>query len=425
MKKFLGIFKNKTFVKLFLATFTSQMGSIIGVTAFMFYLLDRFSSQPMYASITELMYSLPTLAVFFLVGVVADRLDRQKVAYYCDAICAALSIILLFAIWTGWMPVIFAVLFLRSGVQKFFFPAESGILQGVLNKDDYATSAGLNQLVMSVFMLVGNGLGILAYWLVGIYGAILIDGVTFVASALLIKACTISNEAKLPNGPHTWKDLNPKFVLKDFKAGMVYILKHKLLLSLIVGFFVFGVVNGGFSVMPVFILKYKLAPQTYEEFSIILGAMFGLGALIGGVIASVIVQKIKFYQLIVIGLLVSGGFTVACSFTSNTVVFLILVFLSAFGIPFANIGIGGWVPSVVDAKMMGRVQGWVSPLMMVSQSATLGFIAFSFPAFLSVEMLYWIVGGCLMIVGIFYLIVLPKFAEDKKQPINQSAPSSV
>lgn len=65
MKKFKGIFKNANYVKLFFANFTSQMGSTIGLTAFMFYLLDRFSEQPFYATLTELMFSVPTLAVFF------------------------------------------------------------------------------------------------------------------------------------------------------------------------------------------------------------------------------------------------------------------------------------------------------------------------------------------------------------------------
>ena len=56
------------------------MGSIIVLTAFMYYILDRFSTQPMYATITELIYSLPVLFVFFLVGVLADNMDRKKKA---------------------------------------------------------------------------------------------------------------------------------------------------------------------------------------------------------------------------------------------------------------------------------------------------------------------------------------------------------
>lgn len=121
MKKFAEIFKNVSFTRLFIANVTSQMGSVIGLTAFMFYILDRFSEQPAYATVTELMFSLPTLAVFFLVGVVADRMDRQKIAYYCEIIAAALSLCVLGAVLIGWMPLIFIMLFLRSAVQKFFF----------------------------------------------------------------------------------------------------------------------------------------------------------------------------------------------------------------------------------------------------------------------------------------------------------------
>jgi Na+/melibiose symporter-like transporter len=414
MKKFREIFQNRTFRNLFFATFTSQMGSTIGLTAFMFYLLDRFSDQPAYASITELMYSIPTLAVFFLVGVFADRMDRQKIAYYCDWISAILSLTLIGAIAIGWMPLIFFILFTRSAIQKFFFPAESAMVQGILKKEDYTTAAGLNQLVMSLFMLFGNGLGVAAYWSIGIYGAIIVDACTFIISAFLIKSINISEEVRLPNGIHTIKDLNLSLVYKDFKLGISYILSNKLLRTLLVGFVVFGVVNGGFSVIPIFILKYKLAPDTYEELSIWVGVIFGMGVLLGSFIASLFTQKVKLYQMVIFGLFVSGGFIVLASFAESIYFFFGIIFMASLGLPFVNIAIGGWMPSIVDPKMMGRVQGWINPLMMFSQSITLGVIAVAFPKILTVEMLYWMVGGCLIIVGVYYFLTLPKISRNQE-----------
>lgn len=421
MKKFAEIFRNRSFTKLFLANFTSQMGSTIGLTAFMFYLLDRFSSQPVYATITELMYSLPMLAVFFLIGVFADRMDRQKIAVYCDWISAGLSIMLIASIYIGWMPFVFGTLFLRSAIQKFFFPAEHGMVQGILKKDDYTTAAGLNQLVMSLFMLFGNGLGVLAYWSIGIYGAIVVDILSFIISALLIQTTNVPKESRLPNGQHELNDLNIRMVLKDFKKGFSYVLSSKLLFTLIIGFFLFGIVNGGFSVMPIFILKYKLAPDTYEEYSIVIGFVFGIGVLIGSFIASLLAQKMKLYHLISIGLIIAGSFTALASLPNNIFIFLAILFVSALALPLINVGIGGWLPSIIDPKMMGRVQGLISPLNMLSHSLTLAFIAYSFPAFLSIEMLYWIVGGCLAIVGVFYMIVLPKLAEENEIAVEESA----
>jgi hypothetical protein len=118
--------------------------------------------------------------------------------------------------------------------------------------------------------------------------------------------------------------------------------------------------------------------------------------------------------MVIFGLFVSGGFIVLCSFAENIYFFLSLLFMASLGLPFLNIAIGGWMPSIVDPKMMGRVQGWINPLMMLSQSITLGVIAVAFPKILTVEMLFWLVGGCLMLVGVYYLLTLPKFSKSEK-----------
>jgi MFS family permease len=73
----MDLFRNVNFVCLFIATMASQLGTMVGNMAFTFYLLNRFSSQPFYASTAELMYTLPTLFVFLIVGVAADRFKPQ------------------------------------------------------------------------------------------------------------------------------------------------------------------------------------------------------------------------------------------------------------------------------------------------------------------------------------------------------------
>ncbi|MEK5053966.1 MFS transporter [Niallia sp. FSL K6-0212] len=414
MKKFAEIFKNTSFTRLFIANVTSQMGSVIGLTAFMFYILDRFSEQPAYATVTELMFSLPTLAVFFLVGVVADRMDRQKIAYYCEMIAAVLSLFVLGAVLIGWMPLIFMMLFLRSAVQKFFFPAEQGILQGVLKKDDFTTAAGLNQLVNSIFMLFGNAIGIFVYWTLGIYGAILVDVATLTISGLLIKSMKLDETVRKPNGSHTLKELNIRFIWSDFMIGLKYILTNKLLMALIYGFIAFGVVNGGFSVMQVFILKYKLAPDNYEQVSIYFGIVFGAGVMIGSFLSSLLAQTVKLYKLIITGAFYIAIMTILASYSPNILVFLTICFFLALGFPLINIAIGGWMPTIIEPKMMGRVQGWITPLMMLSQSITLGLISIGYPKWFSIEIIYWFVGACFLLVGFYYSLVLPKLAKEKE-----------
>lgn len=396
---------------MFLASFTSQMGSVIGMTAFMFYLLDRFSDKPFLATLTELMYALPMLAVFYLIGVFADRMDRQKIASNCDIISAILSLVFLVTIWIDWLPLIFMILFIRSAMSKFFFPAESALMQGILTKDEYTTAAGLNQMMGSIFMLFGNAIGIFVYWTVGVEGAIMCDIVSFILSAILIRTCRIDREVRLPNGAHKMKDIRFSMILADFKSGIMYILSHKLLLAIIGGFLVFGVVNGAMSVMEVFILKYRLVPETYEFWAVWAGVVFGSGILIGSVVASMIGNKMKLYHMIVLGLSFSGIFIFLSGYAPNITWFLIFSFFMALFLPFINIAIGGWLPSIVDPKMMGRVEGWITPLMLLSQSITLGIIAVAFPLYLSVQTIFAGVGALLMIVAVYYVIILPRYAK--------------
>lgn len=405
----LQIFKNRNFLWLFLANFTSQLGSVVGMTAFMLYLLRKFSNQPSYATITELMYTLPMLFLFFLVGVFADRLNRKKIAMYCDYISACLSVVLLITIMQDWIFLSFCILFLRSGVSKFFQPAQSSLLQGILTEDQYATSAGLNQLVSSLFMLFGGAIGTIVFWKLGVEAAIIIDTISFILSGLLIQVAKLSKEITNPNGHHTLKDLKLPLVLKDFKEGIVYILNNSLLRSLLSGFFLFGVINGGFSVMPSFILKYKLAPENYEEILIYIGIAFGIGVLLGSIFGSMLAKTMQLQNMIIIGLIISGLCVIAGGFSTSPLAYILWQFIIGLILPIVNIGIGGWFPKIVEKRMMGRVQGWIQPIILLSQSITLGIIVLFYPAVLKIEWLHAIVGVSLSAVGLYYFFLLPKY----------------
>lgn len=418
-----SIFKNANYRRLFSATITSQMGREIGMTAFAFYLLDRFASQPIYTTITQMMYSLPTLFVFWIVGVMADRMDRQKIAANSDWISATLSILFLGAVTVGWMPLIFALLFLRSAISNFFGPAEGALVQGILQKDEYTTAAGLNQMVMSIFMLFGTALGLIFYRYVGLQGAILVDIIAFLISGWLIRTCKISEAVRLPNGRTTWKELHFSRVVGDFKDGMLYILKNKLLFALIIGFFIFGIVNGGFSVMLMYVMRYKLDPIHYQDAMVLLSIVFGVGVLFGSLVAAIIAKKVKLYQMIIVGVFLTGVLVVLGGLAPTKWIFYIVALCIGFLLGPINVAIGGWMPQIVDPKMMGRVQGWINPLMMFAQSVTLGVIAVTFPKWVNVDMLFYGVGACLLTVAIYYMLVLPRLAA--KQNLHEKTKPAV
>ncbi|WP_226666049.1 MFS transporter [Metabacillus litoralis] len=410
------IFHNPNFVKLFYAALFSQMGTTIGNMAFAFYLLDHFSHQPSYATIAELMYSLPTILVFFIVGVVADRFDRKKVAENCDWIRAILTVLLFVTLFTGSIPLIFLVLFLRSAVTKFFFPAENSLVQGILNKEQYAKAAGLNQMLFSIFMVFGVGLGAAIYKTVGIHGAVIVDFISFVISALLIRACQIPLSARLPNGKVEWKDISIKSSAKDFKEGITYIIKNRLLASLIFGFFIFGLFNGAFAILPMFTMKYEMSPDNYEWYASLFAISLGLGLLTGSGVGTLISSRFKPHQLMIFPIFVTSLLIFFLGFTDKVSIFLGIVFIIGACLGPINIAIGGWMPKIVHPKLMGRVSGWIDPLMMLAQSLTLGIIAMIFPkVIVTIDYLYYGMAIIILFVSLFYAFTLPKLSRDLEE----------
>ncbi|WP_442600656.1 MFS transporter [Paenibacillus sp. KN14-4R] len=401
------LFKNPAFTKLFFANVTSQLGTTVGNFAFAFYLLDRFSSQPYYATIAELMYSLPTLAVFLFVGVLADRLDRKKIAANSDWIRAGLTVVLLLCLQADWLIVAFVILFLRSAVSKFFGPAETGLLQGVMDPDQYVHAAGLNQSVAGIFMLFGMGLGSLAYQFLGIEGALIIDGVSFIMSGILISLCRIAPEVCQPSGKVHIRDLNLRLIVSDFRDGFHYIWGHKLLLAIISGTLLFGFINGVFAVLPLFMMKYKLSPDNYELYASLFMTFLGLGFLVGSVFGASLIKKFSKVNVLIVGLLLTGIVCLVMGFLENIWLYLFATFIIGSSISPVNVVFGSWFPELVDPKNMGKVNAWMEPLMMLGHSIALGIIALAFPRWISVEVLNLLIGVCITGVGIYYAFVIP------------------
>ncbi|WP_048601236.1 MFS transporter [Rubeoparvulum massiliense] len=444
-KSVFEVFKNLNYRKLFFAMFTQQFGSVVGMMAFTFYLLDHFAEQPRYVTITELMFSIPTLLLFFIVGVVADRFDRLKIAYSSDWIRAGITLLMILAIYLQSIPFFIFLLFLRSSVAKFFIPAEAALVQGILKDDEFTSAAGLNQMMGSIFNIFGIGIAALLYRSVGIYGTIILDALCFCISGILIHSCRIPKEVRLPNGKSSWNEFNVKSVLHDFKNGLQYILHYPLLRNLMIGFFFLGIVNGGFSVAPQFYLRYEIANEdTYQQFMAILGIIFGIGILIGSIIASKVAQRVQLHIMLIGGLIGSGLAVFIMSiaswltnsdhilfslgglqFSTTHLFFFSGTVLLALCLAFCNVGLGGWLPRVVDKNMMGRVQGWIDPLIMLAHTATLGVILLIYPLWVPTVALFYIISGALLLSGIFYLIKLPhlvKYSEKTPEIAEESAP---
>jgi DHA3 family macrolide efflux protein-like MFS transporter len=415
------IFRNRNFTKLFLAALLSKFGTVIGMTAFLFYLLRQFATQPQYASLSQMVMTLPTLALFILVGVVADRFDRQRIMVWSDWIRTALTLFLLVAAIEQSVTWMFIALFIRSAVGNFFDPAESGLMQGILSPDEYTLSAGLQQTQMSLFMLFGTALGAFFYGTLGIEGAIAVDAASYAASAVLVSTCRITDSARLPSGAAARMRLGWTSIARDFADGLRYVVQHKLLLNVILGFFILGIVNGGFMVIPLYMLRYRLSPHHYEAMYALNGVLSGSALLVASMMVPWVTKRMALHWMFILGFFVGGALIVAEAFSPNVGVFLGIDVLFSLSVPFVNVPFGGWLPQLVAPDKMGRVDALIAPVVSVSSAATLGVIAFVFPRFVTVADLFYLVGGSILLVSIYYAAVLPPLVRRQPHSVDPTA----
>lgn len=411
MKKHFSILRNKNYSRLLVSSVTSGIGTEIGITAFILYLLKEFTEKPYLATLVELLTTLPILFVFFLIGVVADRFDRQKIALYSDFICFVLSLLLLVGVYMESIGFMFVVIFVRKLFQSFFSPAQSGIMQGILSKEEYFISSGLNQIIVSCTMLFGKGIAVTAYWLIGIEGTILLDSISFLISYLLVRSCVIPESVRLPNGKTSNKTIDMRTIFADYVVGLKYIWNHRFLRYLVSGQFVFGIFGAFLAIMPILYLKYTLAPDSYESLTIMEGMAIGSGILLGSSFLTFISQKIKPLHMIVIGWIFTGGFSVAMATVSNTQGFFIFLFLCTFFVPFISMGIGGLLPAIVDPKLMGRVRGCIQPFQTLTSVLTFGAVSLLFPHYISIESIFWFVGILMVLTGLLYSLISQHFQQ--------------
>jgi len=401
------LFRNPVFCKLFFATIASQLGTVIGNMALVYYLVDTYSERPSLASTAELMYSLPTLVMFWLVGVLADRFDRKIIVIYSDWIRAGLTVLLLVFVHFDLLFLCFIALFLRSAVSKFYGPAEMGLLQGSIEKEQYVQASGLNQLVMGMFMLLGMSLGAVTYHFIGIKGAIIVDGISFIISGILLSWGSFSEIARIPNGNNHIRDIRISLIVKDFWQGIRYVTDNKLLLVLISGFLFFGVVNGVFSLLPIFTMKYKLSPDQYIINSSLISVFLGIGFLLGSFLGPLLIRRFTRTTTIIAALFISSLLIGGLGFATRVETYFFLILFAGIAVAPINIALGSWIPELVPPQHIGRVNSLIEPVMMLGHSLALGCISLTFPVLVTVTWLHFLLSICTVIVSLFYLTSLP------------------
>jgi MFS family permease len=185
-----ALLANRNFRLLFAGRCVSLLGDGAFLVA-MAWEAYTLSDAPTALSLLGIAMTVPLVALLLVGGVVSDRHDRRRVMLLADAVRAALLMLMgalavsgVLRLWQ--MMVIVAV---YGAAQAFFDPASDAILPDLLPVEELGEANALEQLVRPLALrLAGPAVGGILVGTLGPGSAFLVDGATFVASAVALWA---------------------------------------------------------------------------------------------------------------------------------------------------------------------------------------------------------------------------------------------
>jgi MFS family permease len=217
---------------------------------------------------------LPITIFVLFAGVVADRVPKRNFILMTQALAMSQAIALTALVWSGQVELwhVYVLALVLGLANAFEQPARQAFVIEMVGKEDLLNAVALNSGMFNAARLIGPAIGGLVIATVGVKGAFLINGVSFlpVIAGLMMMD---------PAGFHVTnkriaRGINP---LADLLEGLAYAFRTPAVLLIVVLVAVIGMFGFNFTVMLPLIDRFVLGRGAAELG--FLTAAVGLGAL--------------------------------------------------------------------------------------------------------------------------------------------------
>lgn len=266
----LGVFRNRSFRGLWLASLASNFGGLIQAVGAAWMMTSLTSSEGMVA-LVQTSITLPIMIGAFAAGALADNFDRRKVMLVAQVFMLVTSAALTFLAWEGWLTpwTLLAFTFLIGCGTALHNPSWQASIGDMVPRDDLPSAVSVNAMGMNMTRSVGPAIGGAIVAAAGAAAAFAVNAVSYVTIIVALLAWRPRfHERKLPRERFTG-------ALAD---GMRYFAMSPHLIRQNARGFVFGFAGiAGQALLPV-VTHDRLGGDALV-FGVLLGC-FGLGAVL-------------------------------------------------------------------------------------------------------------------------------------------------
>lgn len=348
------IFKNKEYMKLIIANLINRFGDALDSIAFMWIVYAITKSASLAALIFGL-NQLPTVIFQPFTGAKVATMNKKTIMIISDVFKGLLTLIFFFLYITNTLNFLYIAIFtmLISTADAFRVPCSTAIIPKLLEEKSYEFGISLDTSISAMMQLLGCGIagGIIA--LFGTQSAILIDIITFFASAFILSFIKLVKE--------NLDDIKKESYFTTFKNGYKYINSKGFLKNIIVMAIILNIL-----LVPINSFLAVIAKDIFHQGTGIMSTIT-VGLMIGMMIASslfpYISKKMNLSKIIACFGIQIGVCYITLPILSNikqpiftfAVVFFIFLFFG-FAVTMINQGIQIEMVKSTEQDYLSRVQ---------------------------------------------------------------------
>ena len=423
-----GLLINRDYALLF----TGQSISIIGdmlfnttLTIWIATVLAKGQSwAPLAVSAVLLAASVPVFLIGPFAGVFVDRSIKRRMMLAMDSMRTLVVVAMMLltgAVALPFLPggrlpsewmlgVIFATVFIINAAEQFFRPASMAMIQTIVPEEQQAKAIGFSQVSVSLAVIIGPAIAAPLFVAFGPQWALLANAASFAISYLTITAI------RSTGNPVAATEQEPRRgFLREFWEGVRFYFSNRVLVTLLLAIIVAISGASALNALDIFFTTQNLGASTTVYGFV--GAVYGLGAIIGSVALPTFAERIGLARLLWVSMALMGILVMVLS--RMTAIAPALGFMLAVGVlnSALNVAAGPLMLRATPPNLMGRVMSIFQPVMNLAilvSTAAIGYLAsvtlrdfhatwegMRFGAIDSI----WLVGGALMALSALVIMI--------------------
>jgi len=375
-----------------------QLGIWVRNFAILLYVTDQTNNNPYYVSLIYIVEMAPIFVFSIIGGTFADRWKPKKTMVWCDFLSAvSVFVVLLTMIYGSWQAVFLAT-FVSAILSQFSQPSAMKLFKLHVAEDRLQQVMAMFQSLMAIFMVIGPVIGTFVYQRFGIEISIMIMGIMFLCSALVL--------IRLPRDQEKEPAKEAPNFRKELVQGLRYVWDSRVLRTLLVNFAAAGLAVGLIQPLGIYVVLENLGKE--KDFLQWLLAANGVAMLIGGGMIMAISRKITPQKLLAMGMTVGAVCTMIIGWSHSVPLMIAMQFISGLFFPSIHIGLNTLILQNASQDFVGRVMGALNPMFMGMMVVGMS-VSGALKEGLTLSWVHMLAGG-LFLLGMLVIVPLIKMA---------------